>query len=232
MNLEQLHEQWRQLDAKIDRALELDLEILRAANVPPIRQRIHRWAFWPSLDILFAAFVLVFFGNFAFNHVHELAMLLPAMLVMGAGILLILTSVLQLKTVFGIDWDGPIFQMQSEMEKLHIAKIRQFKWVILCAPLVGFCALLVVLQSILDYLPQKISILDKIDSTWLLANAIFGVLFVPVAYGIALFMARNFGHRTWWQRTLDDISGRTIHAARRDLRRWSEVGDLSATPGD
>jgi hypothetical protein len=101
----------------------------------------------------------------------------------------------------------------------------------LCAPLVGFCALMVALQwpSAEDYVPRRIHIMDRVDPWWVLGNYAFGVLFVPVGYFVAKVLARRYHRQRWWQAALDDISGKSLKSAVRDIEHWAS---LLGTPNE
>jgi len=51
---------------------------------------------------------------------------------------LLAASIRQLERVAKLDWCGPVAEIQSSLERLRVVKIRQFKWIMLLSPLVGF----------------------------------------------------------------------------------------------
>jgi hypothetical protein len=225
MELEELQGAWQRLDEKLGRTLELESELLRLAVTRPARRRIHRMAIWPAIDIGACVGVLILTGFFIAAHWNSLALVAPAGVLMIASVMLLIDNVLQLQRVSEIDWDGPVVDIQSSLSKLRIAKIRQFKWLILLCPLVGFCGLVVGLQWLLDWLPEQHFILDKLNPWWVAANYAFGVLFIPFGHLVIRLLARQFGTRGWWQSVLDGISGTSMTKARAELERWSSLND-------
>ncbi len=110
------------------------------------------------------------------------------------------------------------------IERLRALKIRQFKWIILWSPLVGFCALIVGAHRGVEYLTaDRVHILDRLDPGWVAANYAFGVLFVPVGYFVARALATRFHRRSWWQAALDDLSGRSLKSAAREIEHWASL---------
>jgi hypothetical protein len=221
MQLEELQQQWQRLDEKLDRTLKLDSELLRLAVVQPARRRIHRGAFWPALDIACCLGILLFTGSFLGDHWNRWSLVGPAGVVMIAAILLLIDSIRQLNLVSEIDWSGTVVDIQSSLARLSMIKIRQFKWVILSSPLVGFCGLIVGLQWLLDLAPAPHFILDKLPPAWVAGNYAFGVLFILFGHAVIRFLAERFGGRGWWQRALDDVSGSSMNKAREELERWA-----------
>ena len=223
MQLEELQRQWQRLDEKLEQTLKLDGELLRLAVTQPARRRINRLAIWPAVDIAFCLAVLLFAGSFLVNHWTTWSLVGPASIVMIAAIVLLSDSVRQLIRVFGIDWSGTVVDIQSSLSRLQMAKIWQFKWIILLSPLVGFCGLIVGLQWLLDRLPEPHFILDKLNPWWVGGNYVFGLLFIFFGHAVIGFLAKRFRGRGWWQRALADISGSSMKKTREELERWAKL---------
>jgi hypothetical protein len=223
MQLEELQHQWQRLDEKLDRTLKLDGELLRLAVTQASRRRVNRLAIWPALDIAFCLGILLLTGFFLSRHWNTWSLVSPASIVMIAAIMLLLDSIRQLDRVSKIDWSGMVVDIQSSLSRLRIAKIRQFKWIILLSPLVGFCGLIVGLQWLLDRLPGPHFILDKFNPWWVASNYTFGVLFILFGHAVIRFLLKRYRYRGWWQRVLDGISGSSMTKARAELERWTSL---------
>jgi hypothetical protein len=225
MELDQLQERWRQLDQKLGRTLAMNSAVLRQIGLQRTRRRINRLAVWPVIDLAFGVGVLLVTGSFLGDHWSEPTLVLPALGLMVASVLFVIDNIRQLESASRVAWDGPIADIQLAVNRLRYARIRQFKWIILGSPLVGFCGLIVGLQWLLDWLPEPHSILDKLDPWWVVANVAFGLLFVPGGVVIARALRRRWQHYPFWQNLLDNISGRSLVTVRQELKRWVELGD-------
>ncbi len=225
MELAELQSQWQRLDQKLERTLNLESEMFRMAVTHPARRRINRSVIWPAIDIVVCVAIFLFVGSFLYRHWNVWFLATPAGVVMLAAILLLGDSIRQLIRVSEINWDSPVVDIQSALSQMRIAMIRQFKWIILLCPLVGFCGLIVGLQWLMDLLPQRHFIVDKLNPWWVASNYAFGLLFIPFGHIIVRFLARQFGNRGWWQQVLDGISGTTISKARAELERWNSLGE-------
>jgi hypothetical protein len=224
MQLEELRQQWTQLDRKLDRSLALETELVRRVVMQPVRGRINRLAIWPVIDVIFCVGVLLVCGEFLGTHWRDWHLAVPAGVLMIGAIALMVDSIFQLQRVAELDWCKPVADIQCALESLRVSKIRQFKWIILFSPLVGFCGLMVGLNVLIDRLPkERVDLLDKLDSGWIVANYVFGALFVPLGYFVARVLAgRCHGHQ-WWKAVLDDISGRSLNAAVLEVKRWASL---------
>lgn len=222
MQLEELQQQWQRLDQKLDRSLALETELVRQVVMQPARRRVKRLAFWPAIDLVCCAGGLLLAATFLRGHWREWQLVLPTGTVVISVIALMIDSLRQLARVAELDWGGPVAEIQRSLEELRVAKIRQFKWIMLLSPLVGFCGLLVGVHWLCESFSEgRVSILDKFDPWWIVANYAFGVLFVPLGYYVARVLAEKYrGHRRW-QSVIDDISGKSLRAATQDLERWA-----------
>jgi hypothetical protein len=227
VQLEELQQRWQQLDAKLERAVTINRDLLRQAVIQPTRRRVTRLALWPALDTAFCAVVLLLAGSFLAKHWNAPLLAGPASAMMIAAILLLNASIRQLILVSQLDWSGAVGDIQSSLSRLRMAKIRQFKWIILLSPLVGFCSLIVGLQGLLDWLPDQHSIFDKLNPWWVAANYGFGVLFIPFGHAVVRFFATRFKSREWWQRALADISGANLKKTQEELDHWASLEDAS-----
>jgi len=199
----------------------LDGELLRLVVMQPVRRRVNRSTIWPALDIAFALAVLLFTGSFLGNHWKTWSLVGPAIVVHIAAILFCIGTIHHLLRLSKIDWGGTVVDIQSSLSRLRMAKIRQFKWIILLSPLVWICSLIVGLQWLLDWRPGQHFILDELNPWWVAGNYAFGVLFVAFGHVVVGFLAKRFGSRGWWQRALDDMSGSSLKKARSELERWA-----------
>jgi hypothetical protein len=227
MQLEELQQQWQRLDNKLEQTLKMNRELLLLTVKQPVRRRVNRLTIVPSLDMAFGAAILFWTGSFLVKHANAGMLAGFAAVVMLSAILLIATSIHQLILILDLDWGRSVADIQSSLTRLRLAKIRQFKWSILLAPLAGFCGLIMVLQGLLDRQPEPQWILDQLHSGWVISNLLFGVLFIPFGYFLARWLSRRFQGQGWWQRVIDDLSGSSLKKAKQDLDRWSNLDTAS-----
>ncbi len=226
--LDELQQQWKRLDEKLERALVIEHALLRQSMLPPIRRRLSRFAMWPIIDILFCGGVLLGCGSFLWEHRAHWSLGGPAVVVMAGTVALLASSIHQWILIAQIDWGGTVVAIQFSLARLRKAILRQFQWIILFSPLVGFNGLLVGLQWLLDRLQPPISILDKVSFAWIVGNWIFGVLFVFLGVGAIRFVSRQLRWRGWWQRMADEIAGHSLSQAHGELVAWGNLDRMAS----
>ncbi|HQR08333.1 MAG TPA: hypothetical protein PLN21_16005 [Gemmatales bacterium] len=225
MQLEELQQQWQRLDQKLDLSLAMQNELVKQVVMQPAQQRINRLAIWPAIDVAFSLGVLLLCGSFLGNNWQDTRLMIPAEVVMIGALALLISSVVQLNRIVSLDWTSPVAEIQKSLEQLRAIRIQQFSWVILLSPLVGFCALIVGLYWVLNWLSEgRVHILDKLDPWWVIGNYVFGLVFLPLGYYLARVLARRCQHQSWWQAVLDGISGMSLKRATIEVERWSSLG--------
>lgn len=221
MQLDELQHRWQQLDQKLDKTMALGSEVLRQQIVQPARTRINRQSFWPIIDIIFCLLLLWPIGSIMYQHGQQSSVLFPAIIAMASTLALLISSIYLLQLTADINWDGPVVAIQTRLEKLRVARISQFKWIILLAPLAGFSGMLSLGHGLIAWLSDnRANLIEKLPQPWVMMNYVFGVIFLLLGHLLAGYLARKFQHHRWWQAVLDDISGKTLTKATADLKKW------------
>jgi hypothetical protein len=224
MQLEILEQQWQALNSKLEHSLALQTEMMRQIVLLPAQKRINHMAFWPILDLVFALAVLVSGGIFMRVHWQQTALLLPSITSMIGMLALAITSIWQLQLISELEWSGPVVKLQHTLNRLRVSRIHQFKWIMLLSPLVGWCMFIVGIQWLLEWTSEgRVNIVEKLPQAWVIGNYLFGIIFVPVGYLAARFLAQHCQRYPWWQSVLDGISGKSLHLAQTEVERWRNL---------
>lgn len=223
MNLDDLQHQWRQLEQKLDRSLQLETELARRVVLQPARRRVSWLAFWPALDVVLCVGGLLLGGSLIGDHWSNWRLTIPAGAIAGCIVALLINSIWQLNLVAALDWSGPVATIQRSLGLLRLAKVRQFKWIILLSPLLWICGLMVAVQWLDAFAGGQAGIFDKIAPSWIVANVAFGILFIPAGYFVARLLAARCGNSPWWQSVLDGISGTSLKLAAADVAHWADL---------
>ncbi len=151
-----------------------------------------------------------------------LGLMLPVLVLIAGAIAMCVSSIRQIVLLTEMDWSGPVVSIQRKLSSLHVVQTRQIYWILLMSPIVGFCRLIVVLQWLLDFLPEPHSIFEKLNAHWLWSNVVFGIAFVVVGYLATRFFASRFRNHSWWKNIEESLAGRTVVCALADLDQWKQ----------
>lgn len=224
MQLEELEDRWKLLDRKVDHALAIETELLRRVVLEPVHHRVNRMMFWPAVDAMLCVGAILLVITSMGNHWLDSRVLAPAAVVILCVLALLIDSILQLSRISEIDWSGPVSVIQTSLAELRVAKVRQFKWLMLLSPLWQFCGLIVLVEWLSVRLTgDPLTIIKKFDLPWIVANLLFGVVFAVLGSLIIFALSQVFKSRSWWQSMLDGISGKSLSVARKDVELWANL---------
>lgn len=217
MQLEQLQAQWRLLDQKVEQSLSLQTTLLQQVCLQAARRRLNHLVVRPVIDLVFGFFVLLVSGSCLGDRWSSPSLAVPAAALMTAAIVFSIGNIRQLVIVHGMAWDGSISGIQVSMGRLRCARIHQLKWVILLSPLIWFAAMCVGAEVLFGG-----DLIRSADRTWVIGNIAFGILFIPGGIVLARLASNRWRESSFWKNMLDDISGRSLGQARRELDQWIE----------
>jgi ABC-type multidrug transport system fused ATPase/permease subunit len=217
MHLQEMKKIWEQYDAKIERTLKINRELLKEHKLSKARWALRRFAIFPILDLIFALAVIWLVGAFVGDQWPDPRFVLPGSTLLLAAIIFLIVNIYQLNLISMIDFGSSVAGNQRKLELLKVSRIRTIKWVLLLAPLTGFAVLVVGLKGLLD-----LDIVEHLSSAWLAANVAFGLAFVPFGIWTARWLAGRFGQSTLLRILCDDVSGRSLQTAKRFLNELAE----------
>lgn len=206
MELDDFKTSWIQNDRRLDDALRLHAPLRAMSAAETALQRHRRFLI---LELMANALVLLAVGSFAGDHAAQPRFFIPGLVLHLAAIALSGACVRQLFLLRGIDYAQPLVLLQTKVEQLRIERSRVTKWTLITAPLLWVPLLVVSLKAGLG-----VDAWSVLDTPWLVANLLFGVLFIPVM----LLAAHHAAPRSPRLRRLaDDLSDRSLNTAKRAL---------------
>jgi hypothetical protein len=207
MKLDDLREELRACGAKAENNLVVRRASLREKSLKATGSAMRRLKayLWLELGLnLFAAFLL---GGFMASHL-ELRFLAPAVVLDVFAIAHVVFGARQLVRLGRVTFDAPVVAVQRELETLRMGRILMTKWTLLLGPLLWIPLLVVVLEGF-----ARVDAYAVFDRTWIIANVVFGVAFVPSMLIASKRLVDRFAGSPLLQRLLRDIAGRNLSAA-------------------
>jgi hypothetical protein len=207
MNLEQLQQLWTAQDARLDRMVRVNTEMLRQQTIAGARSGLRGWRFGIALELLSDIVMVLLLGSFLVDHGAELRFAAPAA-VLHVMAIAHLASTVRLLVGSSFAEDGPVLAVQRRLEALRMLRIRTTKWVFVLAPLLWTPLLIVALRGL-----AGVDAYEALDGGWLLANLLFGVLWIPLLLWLCHRFADRAGRLPFVQQLLRDIAGRSLAVA-------------------
>lgn len=217
MNFDELQRRWAAQDAGSAAAFSLDPQQLRQRAVAASRARLGWWRAGVTWELLLNAVAVLLLGSFLGDHFEAVRFAAPAALLLLAAIAYLSATIRQLAGTANLDYDGAVLDSQRRLAAVRVLRLRTTKWVFVLAPLLWVPLLIVALRGLLG-----IDAYATLDTGWLIANAAFGVLCVPLLLGLAHRLAARTDGSPWLRRLARDLAGPSLTAAQEQLAAIAE----------
>ena len=160
---------------------------------------------------------LLLIGSFLYEHITTVRFAIPAAMLHLFLIGVFGTLIQLMVATQSIDYSKPIGVIQNDLERLKMRRIRYTQWVLLLAPLLWTPLMIVMMKGLLG-----IDAYHGLGTTYLLANLLFGIAFIPLAIWLSKKYSKRMGHSPFFQRLMDDIAGDSLKRASAILVQLSE----------
>ena len=151
MELQELKDLWQQQDDKLERQLKLNVHLLKKMELKNTRSALRTETIDPVLSLVFGLLTLIPLAIFTFNHIRQLQYAGPAFGLGLYALLLIIDSISRLSIINQIDYDGPIIQIQRQVEKLSIHNLRYTLPLNCCWIILWLLATIVALKAFANF---------------------------------------------------------------------------------
>jgi hypothetical protein len=212
MELDELKQAWARMEIRQEGMEELLRQDFRERRMEKSRASMRRTLWWLGLEVVGWIVFVAWVASFWVAHRHTPHLLLMGLLLHVYGIAAIWSCATQLFLLARIYlFDAPVLVLQR-----RLAQLRRFRvYSTLALGLPWWCLwLLVPLVAIADFGGVD---LYAAGAAWIWANMAVGL----VGIGISVWLARRFAGRPmrspFLQRIVDDMSGRNLLSASRQL---------------
>jgi hypothetical protein len=224
MDLDSLRGRWNDRQQQIDAQLQLDAQVLRSALARRTQLAFRRHSRWLLLGTLGSGLVLLALTLFLWAHradsVYRFLATPLVMLALGE----FAVSLRQWLALERLDFSAAVSSVQATLETLRGRRLRMTRCIMLSSVLLWLPLILVVIKGLSGF-----DLLDVLHPSVLFVNLLVGLLFIPLALGIARLTARRYANSPGYQRFLDDSAGYTWRRARSELETQQRFeGELAS----
>jgi hypothetical protein len=222
MDLQDMKNLWAEYDRKLETSLRLNTRILREMNLSKVDSSLKRLSRLLIFELVQDLAAVILLGMFIASHIGEMRFLAPALLLDVCAVSFLIRSGRQFAALHSLDYSAPVVTIQKQLAALRIERIRVTKWVLLLCPLLWAPLLVVALEGLFG--------LDAylfLDGTWLAANLLLGLAFIPLMLWVARRVAGRWQGSPLFQSLMDDLAGRSLVAATGFLNELSRFEEES-----
>ncbi len=207
MTLEEMQEKWAEMDAKLDRSLRINAQLITEGKMKTVRSALKRLQISLGIESGLWLLIAIALGNFIHNHFSA-----PALLVSGLAVdIYVLANcsalIRQIALAGRLDYSQPVTTIEVDIASLRMVRLRYIRAAVLWGVVLWAPAAIVTIQVLfgIDLYPFA--------PAWVWSNVAFGV----VLAALVLAAARRFGPRlsasSFGKRLADDVAGVSLKRA-------------------
>jgi hypothetical protein len=217
MNLEELKLNWAAHDQKLDTIIRLTLRLLNSTKLNKTRSALQRLMAFLVLNLAVNFIVMIYLGSFIADHIAAPRFVIPAVALDVCVLLLIASSARQLILAGGVDYSGPVAEIQEKLERLRIHKIQETKWTLVLATLIWTPLLIVALKAFLG-----LDAYALLGTGYLAWNMIVGLAMIALAVWVSKRYAKRMARWSIVQGLMDTLAGYNLNIATQSLKNLKD----------
>lgn len=135
-----LQEIWKQNEAFLDKTRLLNIHLLKQVKTAKVKSSIRSLLFLPISSIIFYVLVASYAVYFMIVNSESAYLMVSGAIIAFFSVLLIISSIKQLKQMLSIDFSKPITEMQTKISQMKLSIVTNFKiaaWFLPFAPFSG-----------------------------------------------------------------------------------------------
>jgi hypothetical protein len=219
MELDELKGAWQELSERTDSISAEVVTLRQEAQWKGVRARLSRFRGTPVYELVMGFLAALLIGNFLASAPHAVRFVLPALLLHIVAILTIIGSIWQLAMLASIDPAAPIVATQAKLARVRVLRLRTTHWLIVISPALWIPLLIVGSEGLFGF-----DVYRGFSEAWIVSNVLFGLAMIPILLWVARVMHTRFKGSRFVSQLLDDVAGRNLVAAMRDLDEVRSFG--------
>jgi hypothetical protein len=128
MELDELKQQWHDLDRKLDRSLALNLRLLTETRTRKSKLRLLPLLLWQPVELLVGGVLIVYFAHFWLANLDSIPLAASGMVLHALSVGLVIDAVMRILLIVRINYAAPVVTIQRYVALLRQWEIRSFKW--------------------------------------------------------------------------------------------------------
>jgi hypothetical protein len=183
MDLDELKQQWTEVDRKLELNIRLNRQLLSATKLNQTQSSMKRLAAYLGLELAMWVVIIGALGNFIYNHISQPQFVVSAIALDAYSIGMVILLGRQIAGALQIDYGKPIATIQRQIEALRVLRIRNTQWAVLVGLVVWVAFMIVVMKAAFG--------VDIYEPVWVWSNVAFGLALIP----LAIWVSKKFGDR-------------------------------------
>ncbi len=208
IDINNIQNSWSQHEEKLDKSIQLNLEILRKINIKSARSKMTGLILINVSTLIFYQMVMWYLIYFTATHWSEIQFLISgSLLVTWAGIISY-GAIKQLKLIYEIDYAGPVTVVQKQLQKVKIAIVHFLRMALMILPF--HMAFIIVISELF----LNVDLVKVADPVWMIAQTL--ILIIPTIWIYRNLSPKNVNKK--WVNWLLQGNGSQINNAQKFIK--------------
>lgn len=177
MELQELQNIWAEYDRKLDRSLQVNLQLLKQFKFDKAKRKLSKVFYLKVIEVLMLVPSIVYFGNFAFENWRIPQFSLSAIAIGALFILFLVYVIKQLVIIRQVEmgFDHSVTPIQKKIEQLKLSIVIYVKYILILFPLYP---LLLMLAGKIVF---NVDFMGSAYKAYFLANVAVDIILLPLA---------------------------------------------------
>ena len=216
MELDKLQTMWQALDEKLDRNWQLNLSLIRKANLDKAKRKMKGLTWVTSLSLAFYALITSYFIRLTLYNWSSPYLAGSFLIVAAWSLFISYTAIRELQLILQVDYSKPILEVQKQLVQVRLAILRYLRILVWMLPF-SFVFVALFFKFLFG-----IDITAEAPLDWILWNiAICIVLFTPLSYWLYRKLDPKHADEEWMRKFFQG-SGSQVSDAIAFLREIEE----------
>jgi hypothetical protein len=205
IDINNIQNTWSNHEEKLEKSIQLNLEILRKINIKSARSRMTSLILINVSTLVFYQMVMWYFIYFTATHWSEIQFLISGSLLVTWAAVISYGAIKQLKLIHETDYAGPVTIVQKQLQKVKIAIVHFLRMALMILPF--HMAFLIVISKIW----LNVDLIKVADPVWMIAQTL--VLIIPTIWIYRNLSPKNVNKK--WVNWLLQGNGSQINEAQK-----------------
>jgi cellulose synthase/poly-beta-1,6-N-acetylglucosamine synthase-like glycosyltransferase len=218
MELEQLKNLWVQQDKKLEKSLQLNMQLLREMNFDKAGKKLRTLIWLKAAEMSILLFMMICLLSFTIRHIAEPGFSISSFIIFAFITSGFISDIRQMGLIVEIraGYTEPIGHLQKKVERLKLLIVNYVKMSFLSIP---FFPLLMIVSAKIFF---NVDFLAPQFRAYLIANIVVGALLLPVFLWLFRLLSKPNISNTWVKNFLSGSGWNQASLAQQFLTKIEE----------
>lgn len=215
MELDQLKSVWHTYDAKVQKALNLNVRFLEMIETQKVKSKLKPMFWQKAIETFMHAVVIALLLGFLTANVGDARYFASGLVLLAFYAVAIGNSYSQLRIINRIDYSQDVVSIQKDLTSLRTGNLNYARMTILCIP--TFLAYPPVVSKAIKDLDltyfSSFDIIAQSNGSWWMAQFVSSIVLIPLCTWVYTQLNHRNIHKPWVKDFVNRSSGKRVSGA-------------------